>query len=96
MLLLQERSLENLPSQGIRNTYKKCLICKQLQFHKNIVNIGQGLEKIYVDLSDSHKNLCTGVICKVCKRALQNEKLQQFVIFERIEQNKPLQITLKK
>ena len=76
----------------------KCAICKQLQFEKNMRNISEYLQQVYLYLTGKDKRFPMKRICASCKRALENGKLSQFTTPKQIRANRwlPLVATLSK
>ena len=54
---------------------KKCGICKQLQFEKNIRSASEYLQQVYMDMTKKDKTFVLKRICVSCKRELGNIKL---------------------
>ena len=91
MCLSDKKRPKQIYMKQIQDTpSKKCTICAQLQFEKNMRNISQDLEQVYLQLSRKDKTFLVKRICVSCKRALENGKLPQFATPEHIRSNKPL------
>ena len=91
MCLSHKKRPKQIYMKQIQDTpSKKCTICAQLQFEKNMRNISQDLEQVYLQLSRKDTTFLVKRICVSCKRALENGKLPQFATLEHIRSNKPL------
>ena len=91
MCLSHKKRPKQIYMKQIQDTpSKKCTICAQLQFEKNMRNISQDLEQVYLQLSRKDKTFLVKRICVSCKRALENGKFPQFATPEHIRSNKPL------
>ena len=93
MCLLYKKRPKQIYMKQIQDTpSKKCTICAQLQVEKNMRNISQDLEQVYLQLSRKDKTFLVKRICVSCKRALENGKLPLFATPEHIRRNIPLSL----
>lgn len=90
---ISKKTVKQIYIEQIEDTpKKKCGICKQLQFEKNMRSVKKYFQKVYIDFDEKDKTFVLKRICASCKREFEDEKFPQFAVLEHIRCNTHLPI----